>query len=193
MRMFKLIVVAFGLFLAAGCTIQSTTLLPDATAAGDPIAGFPADMPFKLESFDRQKGAFHYIATAAPEAVDATHIRYTLTMPGESKKMTLQARKLSDDNYLVRYADIGPSGEIDANDSALVLVSLDNGTYNVLTSIADKTLFEKAFPSLPRPVIDNDTINLESDAQAMQLSEFFRDHRAEFKQDQDYIRMRLMP
>lgn len=191
MRIFNLLLVMLGLLLAAGCTIQSTALLPDASAPGDPIAGFPNDAPFKLESFDRQKGAFHDIGTVTPEVFDAAHVRYSLSMMGESKKMMLQARKLSDNNYIIRYADIGPNGEINANDTALVFASLDGDTYYLMTGIADKALFEKAFPALPRPVIDNDTINLENDAQARQLSDFLRDHRAEFLPDQDYVRMRL--
>jgi hypothetical protein len=70
-------------------------------------------------------------------------------------------------------------------------VTVEDGTYYVLSSLADKALFEKAFPDTPRPTVASDTIMLTGDAEAARLSAYFRDHRGDFRTDQDYVRIRL--
>jgi hypothetical protein len=45
---------------------------------------------------------------------------------------------------------------------------------------------------VPRPTVAGDTIMLDSDAEAAALSAYFRDHRGDFRPDQDYVRIRLM-
>ena len=192
MRFLSHVLAVLCLIFIAGCTFQSDTILPDAKAAGDPIAGFPTSGPFKLESFDRQKSAYHYLGTMTPETMADGRIRYTFVFEEDSKKLLLQTKKLSDNNYLLRYADLGDGVEPNVDESALVFLTVDNGTYYVLTSLADKALFEKVYPGAARPAIVNDAVKLETEAQAEQLSAFFRDHRNAFLQDQDYIRMRLL-
>jgi len=114
-----------------------------------------------------------------------------LAFNDDSKTLQLQAKKLSENNYVLRYADKGDGVEPNLNESALVFVSVEDGTYYVLTSLADKALFEKAFPDMPRPTVANDTIMLGSNAEAARLSAYFRDHRGDFRTDQDYLRIRL--
>jgi hypothetical protein len=191
MRFLGVVMVFFCLAFVAGCTIQSTVILPDAAAAGDPITGFPSDTAFKLESFDRQQNAYHYMGTVTPQKAGDGRIRYVLAFNEDSKTLFLQAKKLSENNYVLRYGDKGDGVEPSVNESALVFVTVEDGTYYVLSSLADKALFEKAFPNAPRPTAAGDTIMLTSDAEAAQLSAYFRDHRSDFRVDQDYVRIRL--
>lgn len=190
MRLLATITAFICLTFAAGCTIQSDVILQDAGAAGDPIAGFPADRPFRLESFDRQQGAFHLIGTMTPVKADGGLVQYTFSLNEDSDRVAVRAKRLSENNYLLRYAEIGHP-EPNASQTALMFVTVEDGTYYVLTNLADKALFEKVFAETPRPAIVNDGVQLASDAQAARLSAYFRDHRADFRPDQDYIRMRV--
>jgi hypothetical protein len=190
MRLFAMIMVFACLVFAAGCTIQSDVVLPDAQAAGDPIIGFPDDKPFNLESFDREKGAYHLVGTMTPAKAEKGMVQYMLALNEDSDRIAVRAKKLSENDYVLRYAEIGHP-EPNASETALVFLTVEDGTYYVLTNLADKALFEKVFPAMPRPAIVNDGVQLSSDAQVAQLSAYFRDHRADFRPDQDYIRMRI--
>jgi len=190
MRLLATIMTFICLAFAAGCTIQSDVILPDAQAAGDPIIGFPTDKPFQLESFERQQGAYYRIGTMTPTKAENGMVQYTFALNEDSDRMAIRARKLTENDYVLRYAEIGHP-EPNASQTALVFLTVEDGTYYVLTNLADKALFEKVFPEVPRPVIVNDGVQLVSDALAVQLSAYFRDHRADFRPDQDYIRMRI--
>jgi hypothetical protein len=176
----------------AGCTLQSEVILPDANAAGDPIVAFPSDAAFKLESFDRQKNAFHYLGLMTPEKVDGGLIRYKFVFNGDSKTVQLQAKKLSDNNYVLRYAELGGAGQPNIYDGAIMFVTVENGTYYALMSLADKTLFNKVFDAPSRPVVDNDTVKFATEQQGIYLSSYFAKHRDQFLADQDYVRIRVM-
>jgi hypothetical protein len=190
MSLLRTVIAMFCLVWIAGCSFQSDVILPDARAAGDPIAGFPTAAPFKLESFDRQKNAYHYIGTGTPEMI-GNRVRYTLAFEGDSKKLLLQAKQLSENNYVLRYAELGDGVDPNIDDSALVFVNVEDGTYYVLMSLADKALFEKVYRGVAKPSIVNDTVKLDME-QAARLSAFFGDHRDQFLTDQDYVRIRLM-
>ena len=57
MNILKTLIALAALVFAASCTIESDIILPDPTAAGEPIPGFSSDKSFKLETFDNEKGA----------------------------------------------------------------------------------------------------------------------------------------
>lgn len=190
MRLFTMTMAFVCLVFAAGCTIQSDVILPDARAAGDPIIGFPIDRPFKLESFDRQKGSYHLIGTMTPTKMENGLVQYMFALNEDSDRMAVRAKKLSENDYVLRYAEIGHP-EPNASQTALVFLTVEDGTYYVLTNLANKAVFEKVFSETPRPAIVNDAVKLDSEAQAAQLSAYFRTHRADFSPDEAYIRMRL--
>jgi hypothetical protein len=190
MRLLAMVMAFACLIFSAGCTIQSDVILPDAKSAGDPIIGLPTDKPFKLESFDRQKGAFHLLGMMTPAKMDDGQVHYMFALNEDSDRMAVRAKRLSGNDYVLRYAEAGHP-DPNASQTALVFLTVEDGTYYVLTNLADKALFEKVFPEMPRPAIVNDAVKLDSDAQAARLSAFFRDHRADFRSDQDYVRMRV--
>jgi hypothetical protein len=193
MRLMKTALALLCLFWLAGCTFQSTVILPDAKAAGDPIAGLPLDGPFKLESFDRQKGAYHQLGTMTPEKMADGKVRYTFAFTEDDpKKLLVQAEKISESDYILRYAQLGDGAEPNINESALFFLKVEDGTYYVLTSLADRKLFETVFSGVERPRIVSDSMLLDSVEQGRRLSAYFSAHRAEFLMDQDYVRMRVM-
>lgn len=191
MRLLKTAVATLVLALLAACSFQSAVILPDVTAAGDPIAGLPTDAPFRLESFDRQRNAFRYIGTMTPEMAGDGHVRYTFTFAAESLKLLIQAQKLSEHSYILRYAELGDDLQPKLRNSTLVFLTAENGTYYILTSLADKKLFDKIFDRDPKPTVVDDVVDFDTLEQAAQLSAYFAGHRSEFLIDRDYVRMRL--
>lgn len=194
MRLLKIVSIMFCLACLSGCSFQSDVILPDANAPGDVIAGLPTSAPFKLESFDRQKNAYHYIGTMTPETVDGGRVRYSFAFREDaSKLLVIQARKLSENNYILRYAQMDDGGEPSLSDSALMFVTIEDGTYYLLTNLGDRTLFEKAYLGMTPPAVVNDQVKFESSEQAARLSAYFAGHRADFLADKDYVRIRLLP
>ena len=53
MTFFRTAVALAALLFFSSCTIESETILPDPTAAGAAIPGFPIDEPFRLETFEK--------------------------------------------------------------------------------------------------------------------------------------------
>ena len=95
----------FGALLAA-CSIQSDVLLPDLAASGDMIEGLPASGPFRLQTFDRDKGEFKSFATIDATA-DGSQARYLLSFDdGTPTRLMMQAKKMSQGNYLVRFTQV---------------------------------------------------------------------------------------
>jgi hypothetical protein len=174
-----------------GCNIDSKVILPVDDAAGDPIAGFLIDRPFALEAFDRQKSAFHVVGTITPRKAGNGRMRYKFSLNENAYSLSLQAKKLSHDNYVIRYSETD-SGGARTGQSALVFLSLDNGTYFALTNLADKALVDKIFARTAPPALSDMQINLIDNAQADTLSRYFADHRGEFLADQNYIRFRIV-
>lgn len=191
MRLLKLAPIMFCLAWLAGCSFQSDVILPDANAPGDVIAGLPTDAPFKLESFDRLKNAYHYIGTMTPETMDGGRVRYSFAFREEaSKLLVVQAKQLSEGNYILRYAQIGAGPSLD--ESALMFLTIEGGTYYLLTNLGAKTLFEKVYSGMQPPEVINDQVKFKTSEQASRLSAYFAAHRDDFLRDQDYVRIRLM-
>lgn len=192
MRIAGTLLVFVLLALVSACTFQSDTLIPDARVAGDPIAGLPTDRAFGLESFDRQRNSFHRFGTMTPQSGEGGKVGYILAFTDDSDRLAIHAKQLSAGTYLLRYTETGYP-DANAGQTALVMLSAEGGNFYVLTSLADKVLFESIFPGANRPLIDGDEIKLESEEQALDLAEFLHDHRDRLRADQDYIRIRLAP
>jgi hypothetical protein len=190
MRRLHALAVFLCLAILGGCSFQSDMLLPDRSAAGDPIAGLPTDRAFTLESFDRQNKAFHVIGTMTPQSTGSGKMRYLFALNEDADRLFVQAQKLSDGNYLLRYVETDSKGEANGS-SALVFLSVADGLFYALTGPGDQKLFDKVYGTGPRPDVNDGEVKFTSDAQARQLSEFFATHRVEFLIDQDYIRLRL--
>jgi hypothetical protein len=190
MRIAKFVIALLALVWSAGCSFQSDVILPVADAAGDAIPGLPADAPFKLESFDRDTQKFRLIGTMTPTKADAGRMRYTFMFNGESDQLAIRAQKVGDNAYVLRYAETGKP-DAGAGQTALVFLTEDDGTYYVLTSLADQKLYDKVYTAGTRPEVRGDDVKFATIDQAKQLADYFVAHRSEFLINQDYIQMRV--
>lgn len=191
MRVAKFLMALFAVAWLAGCSFQSDVILPVADAGGDPIPGLPSEKPFKLESFDRDSQKFRVMGTMTPAKTDTDHIRYTFMFNGESDELAIRAQKIGDNAYVLRYAETGKP-DSSAGQTALVFLTADNGTYYVLTSLADKKLYDKVYATGTRPDVVGDDVKFATIDQAKQLADYFAAHRSEFLANQDYVQMRVV-
>jgi len=193
MRMTKLLLMVFGLLWLAGCTFESSTVLTDPGAAGDAIAGFPDDGSFKLESFDRAKQAYKYFATAKVEKTPGQGVRYIMTFNDDaSMALVVQARKMSTDNYLVRYFQTTAGAKPDLNESGLVFLRYEDSVFYALTGISSQPMLDRIFAG-ERPLeLTTSVVRIQTDHQAERISAYFRDRFTDFPIDQDYARFRVM-
>jgi hypothetical protein len=189
MRLAKFVIALLALVWLAGCSFQSDVILPTADAAGDAIPGLPTDAPFKLESFDRDTQKFRLTGTMTPVKT-ANQMSYTFMFNGESDQLAIRAQKLGDNAYVLRYAETGKP-DASASQTALVFLTEDNGTYYVLTSLADQKLYDKVYATGARPEVRGDDVKFATIDQAKQLAGYFVAHRSEFLINQDYIQMRI--
>jgi hypothetical protein len=190
MRRLHALAVFLCLAVLGGCSFQSDVILPDRSAAGDPIVGLPTETAFRLESFDRQNKAFHLIGTMTPQPTGAGKMRYLFTLNEDADRLLVQAQKLSDGNYVLRYVETDGKGGANGS-SALVFLSVADDLFYALTGPGDQALFDKIFGTGSRPDARDGEVKFTSEAQARQLSAYFAAHRNEFLIDQDYIRLRL--
>jgi len=192
MRLARFVIALLALAWLASCSFQSDVILPTADAASDAIPGLPTDAPFKLESFDRDTQKFRLTGTMTPEkAVSVGQMHYTFMFNGESDQLAIRAQKLGDNAYVLRYAETGKP-DASASQTALVFLTEDNGTYYVLTSLADQKLYDKVYATGTRPEIKGDDVKFATIDQAKQLADYFVAHRPEFLINQDYIQMRVV-
>ena len=188
----KKILALVGLLWLAGCTLESPTLMTDPTAAGDVIAGFPGQGSFTLESYDRAKRDYATFATARAEAVAGKGIRYLLDFNDNgSMAIVVQARKISPDNYLLRYFQLSAGNAGDLSQSGLVFLRRDGDTYYALTGISSQAILDKIFTGDTPLQLTGSVLRIDTARQAEMISAYFRDHFEAFPQDQDYARFRL--
>ncbi|MBX9455818.1 MAG: hypothetical protein KL863_07195 [Rhizobium sp.] len=151
MRMLKTLFAVATLLLAAGCTIESDIIMPDPTASGDAMLGFPSDRPFRLETLDSETGAYKPFATLTPER-QAGAIRYAVTLDdGTPNRLMVQARRMGENDYMIRFSqmigDLRPS----LNESGLAFVTISDGSYYMMSSISDDGWLEEIFKGEPLP------------------------------------------
>lgn len=180
------------LCLLAGCTIESDIILPDPTATGEAIAGFPTDAKFRLETFDSKTNSYKAFATLTPER-DTDAVRYIVSLDdGTPNRLVVQARKMSDDNYLIRFSQRieGIRPNLDA--SGLAFITKKDGTYYLMSSISDDGWLEEIFEgeTLPRGA-GTSNVRLDSMDQAARISSWFAANYTRLGDRRDYVRFRV--
>jgi hypothetical protein len=192
MHILKSLLAVASLFFVAGCTIESDIILPDPTAAGEPIPGFSSDKPFKIETYDNEKGSYKPFATMSPERqTDA--VRYTVSLDdGTPNRLVVQARKMSEHNYLIRFSQTIEGMRPTLNESGLAFLTMDNDTYYLMSSISDDGWIEEIFKgeALPRGA-GTSNIKLDTMDQAAKISAWFGANYTRLADRRDYVRFRV--
>ena len=183
---------AAALFLAA-CTIESDTVMPDPTAAGDPIPGFPLDRSFELEAFETGRQSYKAFATLTPDR-EGERVRYIVHFnDGTPNRLVVHARKMSGNNYLVRFAQTIEGMRPSLRESGLGFVSVRDGHYFMMTSMSDDGRLEDIFgrDALPRGA-GTSTLTLDTIEQAEKISAWFAAHSPELSERKDYTKFRVV-
>lgn len=192
MRMLKTLFAVATLLLAAGCTIESDIIMPDPTASGDAMLGFPSDRPFRLETLDSETGAYKPFATLTPER-QAGAIRYAVTLDdGTPNRLMVQARRMGENDYMIRFSqmigDLRPS----LNESGLAFVTISDGSYYMMSSISDDGWLEEIFKGEPLPRGAGTTnVRLDTIEQAAKISAWFGANHSRLAERRDYVRFRV--
>jgi hypothetical protein len=193
MKILKTLLAIMALVFVAGCTIESDIILPDPTAAGEAIPGFSSDKPFKIETFDNEKGTYKPFATLTPERqTDA--VRYTVSLDdGTPNRLVVQARKMGDNNYLIRFAQTIEGMRPTLNESGLAFITIDKDTYYLMSSISDDGWLEEIFKgeTLPRGA-GTSSIKLDTMDQAAKISTWFGANFTRLGDRRDYVRFRVV-
>jgi len=192
MNILKTILAIVAFCFLAGCTIESDIILPDPTAMGEAIPGFPKDAPFKLETFDSKTNGYKAFATLTPER-DTDAVRYIVSLDdGTPNRLVVQARKMSENNYLIRFSQRieGIRPNLDA--SGLAFITAKDGTYYLMSSISDDGWLEEIFKgeTLPRGA-GTSNIRLDSMDQAARISAWFAANYPRLGDRRDYVRFRV--
>jgi hypothetical protein len=192
MKILNTILAVAALCFMAGCTIESDIILPDPTAAGEAIAGLPTDGPFRIETFDSAKGTYKAFATLTPER-ETDAVRYIVSLDdGTPNRLVVQARKMSDNNYLIRFSQRieGIRPNLDA--SGLAFIRVNDGTYYLMSSMSDDGWLEEIFKddTLPRGA-GTSNIRLDTMDQAAKISAWFAVNHPRLAERRDYVRFRL--
>jgi hypothetical protein len=193
MNILKTLMAFAALVFLAGCTIESDIILPDPTAAGEAISGFPSDKPFKLETYDAEKGGYKPFATLTPER-ETDAVRYVLSLDdGTPHQLVVQARKMSEGNYLIRFAQTIKGMRPTLNESGIAFVTVKDGTYYLMSSISDDGWIEEIFKggTLPRGA-GTSTITLDTMDQAAKISAWFGANFTRLAERRDYVRFRIV-
>ena len=192
MKIVKALFTVAALMLAGGCTIESDIILPDPTAAGEAIPGFPSDKPFKIETYDNAKGTYKAFATLTPQQ-ETDAVRYIVSLDdGTPNRLMVQARKMSDGNYLIRFAQTIEGMRPTLNESGLAFITVDKDTYYLMSSISDDGWIEEIFKgeALPRGA-GTSTIRLDTMDQAAKISAWFGANFPRLADRRDYVRFRV--
>lgn len=193
MNILKSLLALAALVFVAGCTIESDIILPDPTAAGEAIPGFPSDKPFKIETFDNDKGTYKPFATLTPER-ETEAVRYIVSLDdGTPNRLMVQARKMSDNNYLIRFAQTIEGMRPSLNESGIAFITVDKDTYYLMSSISDDGWLEEIFKGdkLPRGQ-GTSTIRLDTMDQAAKISAWFGANFTRLADRRDYVRFRVV-
>jgi hypothetical protein len=192
MNIVKTLLAIKALAFVAGCTIESDIILPDPTAAGEAIPGFPSDKPFKIETYDSEKGTYKPFATLIPERqTDA--VRYIVSLDdGTPNRLMVQARKMGDNNYLIRFAQTIEGMRPTLSESGLAFIAIDRDSYYLMSSISDDGWIEEIFKgdTLPRGA-GTSTIRLDTMDQAARIANWFGANFTRLGDRRDYVRFRV--
>jgi len=196
MRVLKVVMALILATLLAGCYFQSDTLLATPLAGGDAILGFGEGGPVRIKFLGE---ADETTATVVPQKQGDGSVRYEVVSASaagsQEDKVYLSSIRLSDDRYIVRYTSIKRGTASEVQDTQLAFLSFQNGQYNYLTTIDDKSMLSKIFPvegQRPKNGPDQDGIVVETSDQAKAISLYFHGHMSEFLKDRDYGRAEIV-
>lgn len=193
MKLLNTLLAVAALVFAAGCTIESDIILPDPTAAGEVIPGFPTDKPFKIETYESEKGTYKPFATLTPERqTDA--VRYIVSLDdGTPNRLVVQARKMGENDYLIRFAQTIEGMRPTLNESGLAFITIKNGEYYLMSSISDDGWIEEIFKgeTLPRGA-GSSNIKLDTMDQAARIATWFGSNYTRLGDRRDYVRFRVV-
>ena len=191
MRILNALIAFAALLVVAGCTIESDIILPDPTAAGAAITGLPSDKPFKVETFDSDRNAWKSFATFTPER-ETDAVRYVIVLDGMPNRMVVQARRIDDNNYLIRFSQRIDGIRPNLDDSGLAFLTVKDGNYYLMSSMSDDGWLEEIFKGEPLPRgRGTSTIRLDSMKQAEKISAWFAANHSRLADRRDYVRFRL--
>ena len=193
MNILKTALALAALVLVASCTIESDIVLPDPTAAGDAIVGFPTDKPFRLEAFGKDEQEYKAFATVTPEH-EGEAVRYVVAFDdGTPNRLAVQAKKMSDNNYLIRFSQKIEGMRPSLTESGLGFVTIRDGEYYLMSGISDDGHIEEMFPGQEKPRgAGTSTIKLDTMAQAETISAWFGANAQKLTEYKDYTRFRVV-
>jgi hypothetical protein len=193
MNVLKTMLALAAFFFLTSCTIESDTVLPDPTATGDAIPGFPLDKSFRLETFEKDKRAYKAFATITPER-EGDAVRYLAAFDdGTPNRLVVQAKKMSGNNYLIRFVQTIEGLRPSLSESGLAFVTIRDGDYYLMSSITDDGQLEEMFAGkqVPRGA-GTSTIRLDTMAQAETISAWFGTNFHQLAEYKDYTRFRVV-
>jgi len=193
MNVIKTVLALAAFLFVTSCSIESDTVLPDPTAAGDAIPGFSADKPFRLETFDKGKQAYKAFATVTPE-YEGEAVRYLVSFDdGTPNRLVVQARMMSENNYLIRFAQTIEGMRPSLSESGLGFVTIHNGDFYLMSGITDDGQLEEMFSGqeVPRGA-GTSTIKLDTMAQAETISAWFGVNFRKLTEYKDYSMFRVV-
>ena len=123
-------------------------------------------------------------------------IRYTLTIDGGSgnDRLELYARKMSEGNFLPRYAGSDGVREPSLKESGLAFLSVRDGRYYLLTSISKEETLREIFPQGPLPQGTGlSDLRLETMEQAVAISAWLDANFQRLAEDKDFSQFRVVP
>ncbi|MBL0371312.1 hypothetical protein JJB09_04665 [Rhizobium sp. KVB221] len=193
MKLLKILATLLAVIWCASCAIQSDTLLADPMGVGDPVEGFPKSGTFRLEVFDRDKNSYKPFATLVSQP-RANGFSYILAFEdGTPGRLVLQAKTLSQGNYLIRFSQYQADRPATLETSALAFVTEKDATFYVLSAITTMDTLNEIFAgrTLPRGG-DGADVWLDSIEQAELISKWFAKHYQRLADYKDYSQFRVV-
>lgn len=193
MNVVKTVLALAALFFVTSCSIESDTILPDPTAAGYAIPGFPSDKPFRLETFEKSKNAYKAFATITPER-EGEAVRYIVAFDdGTPNRFVVQARKMDENNYLIRFSQTIEGMRPSLRESGLGFVTIRDGDYYLMSGITDDGQIEDMFPGQTPPRgAGTSTVKLDTMEQAATISAWFATNFHKLAEFKDYTKFRVV-
>jgi hypothetical protein len=194
MPILRTLIALAALLLLGSCTIESDTLLTDLGKPGDPIAGFPADKPFKIVTFSPGSDDGKAFATLTPQKSEPGTMLYMMSFDdGTPNKLLVQARYLSDGNYLLRFVQVIDGMLLELDQSGLAFLSRQGDDWRLLTAVGDDGSLEEIFGKAGIPAGSyGSVLKLTTFDEARKVSDWFAKHAGNPQLEKDFSRFRIV-